>query len=92
MGLGLGLEFLRHTERTRMLVHLLDATSDDPMGDYDVINDELRMFKEALFLKPQVAVINKTDVLGTEEVNPHPVTMNPHLVTMNPHVQGGAVL
>jgi len=68
MGLGLGLEFLRHTERTRMLVHLLDATSDDPMGDYDVINDELRMFKEALFVKPQVAVINKTDVLGTEEV------------------------
>ena len=61
-GVGLGHEFLRHIERTKVLIHLVDGTSEDPSGDFRKINRELEMFNEALIGKPQILAINKVDL------------------------------
>jgi GTP-binding protein len=61
-GAGLGHAFLRHIERTRVLVHLLNGVSPDPVGDYDAINQELALFSPALADKMQVVVLNKLDL------------------------------
>jgi len=64
-GAGLGLKFLRHVERTSLLLHLLDisnATQRDPVQDYVVLNRELSLFDPALAEKPQVVAVNKMDV------------------------------
>lgn len=66
-GAGLGIEFLRHVERTRLLVHLLDASSPDPVADYVAINRELAMYSQALADKPQLVVLNKLDLTGAHE-------------------------
>lgn len=60
-GVGLGHEFLRHIERTRVLVHLLDMTSDTPLEDYALINHELAEFGHGLAQKPQILALNKAD-------------------------------
>lgn len=69
-GTGLGYQFLRHVERTRLLVHLLDGTSGDPLQDFDVINRELAAFSDKLMGKPQIVVFNKVDVTNVREVWP----------------------
>jgi len=61
-GAGLGHEFLRHIERTRMIIHLLDGASADPLGNYETINAELALFDPELARKPQLVVLNKTDL------------------------------
>jgi GTPase len=61
-GAGLGLDFLRHIERTRLAIHLLDGSSDDPWRDMDVVNAELREYAEALAARPQIVVVNKIDI------------------------------
>ncbi len=61
-GAGLGDRFLRHIERTRMLIHLLNGLSPDPVGDYEAINAELQLFNPLLAGKPQVVVLNKMDL------------------------------
>jgi len=61
-GVGLGLEFLRHVERCRVLVHLLNGASPDPLGDFEAINQELSLFNPALADKPQLVVLNKMDL------------------------------
>lgn len=61
-GKGLGHEFLRHIVRTRLLVHLLDGTSDDPMRDFNLVNRELAVYDRELTRKKQMAVINKIDL------------------------------
>lgn len=53
-GKGLGIEFLKHCERTRLLVHLIDGTSKDPIHDFEAINNELQLFNPELASKPQV--------------------------------------
>jgi GTP-binding protein len=60
-GKGLGHEFLRHIERTCVLIHLLDGLSDDPLADLSTINGELKAFGHDLAEKPQVVVLNKLD-------------------------------
>jgi GTP-binding protein len=60
-GKGLGHEFLRHVERTRVLIHLLDGLSADPLADFDAINQELAAFGHGLAEKPQLVVLNKLD-------------------------------
>ena len=60
-GAGLGDSFLRHIRRTRVLVHLLDGLSADPIGDMDRVNRELKAFDALLAAKPQVVVVNKID-------------------------------
>jgi GTPase len=61
-GVGLGYEFLRHIQRTRVLIHLLDGLSDDPITDFAQINSEMALFDPNLALKPQVVVLNKIDI------------------------------
>jgi GTP-binding protein len=63
----LGHEFLRHIERTRVLVHLLDGLSADPMADFAAINHELAAFGHGLSDKPQIVVLNKMDVPEVRE-------------------------
>jgi GTP-binding protein len=61
-GAGLGHAFLRHIERTRVLIHLLNGLSPDPVGDYEAINQELELFNPALAAKPQIVAFNKIDL------------------------------
>jgi GTP-binding protein len=61
-GLGLGDTFLRHIQRTRVLIHLIDGLSKDPLADYSQINSELSLFDPELDKKSQVVVINKIDL------------------------------
>ncbi len=67
-GAGLGLQFLRHVERTRLLVHLLDAASLDPVSDYHAINQELALYSKRLAAKPQIVVLNKMDLTDAEDM------------------------
>ena len=63
-GAGLGIRFLRHVERTRLLVHLVDtsdANADDPTHSFEVISGELAAFSESLTLKPMIVVTTKLD-------------------------------
>jgi GTP-binding protein len=61
-GVGLGLEFLRHIERCRVLIHLLNGASPDPIGDFEAINQELTLFNPTLADKPQIVALNKMDL------------------------------
>ena len=71
-GRGLGHEFLRHIERTALIVHIVDLTGDwegrDPLNDYEVINCELELYADELGKRPRIVVANKIDVPGTESV------------------------
>lgn len=62
-GLGLGHEFLRHIERTRVLLHLIDATAEDPLEDYRVIREELIAYGRGLENRPQIIALNKLDAV-----------------------------
>ncbi len=69
-GAGLGHDFLRHIERTRMLVHVIDISGTegrDPLNDFIKINAELKDYSEKLASLPQIIVLNKCDVYGAEE-------------------------
>ncbi|MGH9789323.1 MAG: GTPase ObgE [Candidatus Acidiferrales bacterium] len=68
-GHGLGTRFLRHVERTRLLVHLVDVseTERDPVEDFRVVRNELAQFSAALLEKPLVVVANKVDLPGSQE-------------------------
>ena len=66
-GAGLGIRFLKHIERTRILVHLVDADSIDPehpLDGYETVNRELTQYKHELVQKPQLLVLNKLDLPG----------------------------
>jgi GTP-binding protein len=68
-GAGLGTRFLRHIERTRILIHLLDAQAIDPqrpLAAYETVNRELKLFNPQLARKPQVVVLNKMDLPGAD--------------------------
>ncbi len=60
-GAGLGHDFLRHIQRTRVLIHMIDGLSEDPLADFSQINSELSLFDTKLGDKPQVVVLNKID-------------------------------
>ena len=66
-GRGLGHDFLRHAERTRVLIHLLDGGSDSPLSDMDQVNDELSQYNPVLAEKPQLIVVNKIDIPHVRE-------------------------
>ena len=70
-GVGLGHEFLRHVERCRMLLHVIDISGSEgrsPLEDFDKINHELAVFSEELSLRPQIIVGNKCDLTSDEEI------------------------
>lgn len=69
-GTGLGIQFLRHIERTRILIHLIDASAIDPeqpLAGYETINKELSLYSEKLIKMPQLVVLNKMDIADTAE-------------------------
>lgn len=70
-GVGLGLDFLRHIERTRMLIHVVDISGiegRDPIEDFNKINEELKKYSIKLWDRPQIVAANKADMLFDEEV------------------------
>jgi len=67
-GVGLGFDFLRHIQRTRVLIHILDGLSEDPLVDFWQINSELALFDPDLIKKPQIIVLNKVDLPEVREV------------------------
>lgn len=64
-GVGLGHDFLRHIERTKLLLHLIDATAD-PIQDYQTIQTELQMYGRGLAARPQIVALNKADAVDSE--------------------------
>ena len=67
-GLGLGIRFLKHIERCRVFLHVLDLTRDDPYQDYLAINHELEMYDPKLLERPQLVVLNKSDCVENQKV------------------------
>lgn len=70
-GVGLGHDFLRHVERTKVLVHIVDISGiegRDPIDDFEKINEELRLYNERLSTRPQLVVANKSDLLFDESI------------------------
>jgi len=61
-GKGLGFDFLRHALRTKVLIHLLNGTSESPVEDWRRVNNELSLFDASLWRKPQLVVVNKVDL------------------------------
>lgn len=66
-GVGLGDAFLKHIQRTRVLIHVLDGNAEDPLADFSQINSELALFDPLLAQKPQVVVVNKIDIPEVRE-------------------------
>lgn len=70
-GIGLGLQFLRHIERTRLLIHIIDVSGTEgriPKQDYITINEELKKYSEKLASKKQIIVANKIDIMQDEKL------------------------
>lgn len=68
-GVGLGHEFLRHVERCRFLVHIVDLTAENPVENYKIINNELKKHSEGLGNLYQILVLNKIDAVAEEDLN-----------------------
>ncbi|MCR4632858.1 MAG: GTPase ObgE [Erysipelotrichaceae bacterium] len=66
-GKGLGHEFLKHIERCRLIIHVLDMGHEDPIRDFEVINEELKKYPGNLFERPQIVLANKMDLDNAED-------------------------
>jgi len=62
LGAGLGHEFLRHVERTKILIHVIDGSGDDPPADYQRVRQELQRYNIGLLEKPEIVALNKSDI------------------------------
>ena len=67
LGRGLGHDFLRHSMRTRILIHLIDGTAESPLDNMIKVNNELSLFDSSLARKPQIVVINKVDLSAVRD-------------------------
>ena len=63
-GIGLGHDFLRHIERTKVLLHLIDSASTDPINDFKIINEELTSYGHGLISRPRIFVLNKKELIN----------------------------
>lgn len=68
-GVGLGTKFLKHVERCKVLIHLIDATQEDVVTPYKIIRKELKKYSPLLAGKPEVVALNKIDALTEDEIN-----------------------
>ncbi|HEY9824215.1 MAG TPA: GTPase ObgE, partial [Stenomitos sp.] len=68
-GIGLGHEFLRHIERTQVLLHLIDATADDPLHNFQIVQQELQAYDQTLANRPQIIAFNKIDAVDTDRLD-----------------------
>lgn len=80
-GVGLGHDFLRHIERTRLLLHLIDATAEDAIADYHTIERELEAYGRGLRDRPQILALNKLDAVEAEWAN----EIESELAKLSPH-------
>jgi len=72
MGVGLGHQFLKHVERNRVLVHVVDcypADGSDPVENYKTIEDEIRLYSELVWARPRIIALNKVDVIPSGDFN-----------------------
>lgn len=67
-GVGLGIQFLRHIERCKIFIHVVDLSQEDPVSNYNVINQELEKYNPKLLERPQIVVLNKIDIVPAEKV------------------------
>jgi len=67
-GIGLGHDFLRHIERTKVLLHVIDSSSNDPINDLKTINDELTSYGHGLISRPRILVLNKKELLNENDI------------------------
>ncbi len=67
-GKGLGIKFLKHIERTKLLIHCIDASSDDVLRDYETVREEFRKYNEALLHKEEIILLTKTDLVDEEHL------------------------
>ena len=65
-GVGLGHDFLRHIQRTKMLVHLIDSISENPIHDFEIIEQELKKYGKGLLEKERIIVINKMELVDDD--------------------------
>ena len=66
-GAGLGHDFLRHIERTRLLIHMVDGGSEDPIGDLQVVEKELQAYGQGLAERPRLLVLNKLELIDEDD-------------------------
>lgn len=78
-GAGLGHAFLRHIERTRLLLHLVDASSEDVLADLTVVEEELRAYGHGLELRPRLVVLSKVELLAEEDLRERQEAVRAHL-------------
>ncbi|MDO8443882.1 MAG: GTPase ObgE [bacterium] len=67
-GRGLGIKFLKHVERTKLLVHLVDSNSPDPIADYNIVRIELGDFSKKLLKKKEIVILSKIDLISAERL------------------------
>jgi GTP-binding protein len=84
LGTGLGHDFLRHIERTRLLLHLIDVTADDPIAAYQTIQDELDAYGRGLRDRPQIVALSKIDALPADSPVPETVAAQLQSLTSDP--------
>lgn len=84
LGTGLGHDFLRHIERTRVLLHLIDITQDEPVAAYQTIQAELQAYGRDLEQRPQIVVLNKLDALPPDSTLPQTVAEQLQQITPDP--------
>jgi GTPase len=80
-GAGLGLQFLRHVERTRVLTYVIDGSEDDPWGDFDAVRAEISNFSPALAARPHLVAVNKLDLEATRRLRSHTRRKGVHFVS-----------
>ncbi len=68
-GVGLGIKFLKHIEKTKILVHCIDITVHDPIAAYDTVRKEFKEYNEELLEKPEIIFLNKTDLVDEDAIN-----------------------
>ncbi|KGG16716.1 MULTISPECIES: Obg family GTPase CgtA [unclassified Prochlorococcus] len=76
-GIGLGHEFLRHIERTKLLIHLVDASSLDPLEDIQVVEKELLAYDHGLIDRPRILVLNKKELINQQKIEVLIENLNP---------------
>jgi GTP-binding protein len=67
-GKGLGIKFLKHVERTKILVHCLSCESQDPKADYEIVRQEIKNYSSVLVKKPEILILTKSDILEPAQV------------------------
>ena len=75
-GAGLGHDFLRHIERTRVLIHLVDGSSPDPIADAQVLLGELEAYGNGLLERPRLLVLSKAELLDEEQLEALPAQLS----------------